>query len=98
MLVSGLLLLITGFWFPVANSVARSLEILLISSLLFRHGFTARLARAAEIAEELFFNFLLSPAKEQRDVNKGRKLKIQALRAIASCANVNLSRISNSFP
>jgi hypothetical protein len=43
-------------------------------------------------------NFLLSPAKEQRDVNKGRKLKTHALRAIAAWANFNPSRISNSLP
>ena len=30
------------------------------------------------------FSFLLSLAKKQRDVNKGRKLKIHALRAIES--------------
>jgi hypothetical protein len=28
---------------------------LLMSLILFRHGFTARFARVAEIAEELFF-------------------------------------------
>ena len=48
---------------------------LLMSSLLFRHGLTARFARATKIAEKLFFNFLLSPAKEQRDESNGRKLK-----------------------
>jgi hypothetical protein len=32
------------------------------------------------------FNFLLSPAKEQRDVNKGRKLKTGVLRAYILCA------------
>ena len=72
----------------------------LISSLLFRHGLTACIARVAKIAESagVGFNYLLSPAKEQRDVNKGRKLKTHALQAIASRANFNPSRISNSLP
>jgi hypothetical protein len=78
--------------------MSKRAKLLLISSLLFRHGFTARFAQVAKIAEELFFNFLLNLAKEQRDVNKGRKLKIQALRAIASRTIFNLSRISNSLP
>ena len=42
----------------------------MIRSLLFRHGFTARFARVAEIAEKFFLNFLLSPTKEQQDMNK----------------------------
>jgi hypothetical protein len=41
------------------------------------------------------FNFLLSPAKEQRDASKGRKLKTHALRAIGSRTIFNPSRISN---
>ena len=67
---------------PNSNSKTKKNESeLLISLLLFRHGFTARFARVAKIAEELFFNFLLSPAKKQRDAGEGRKLKIQAHRA-----------------
>jgi hypothetical protein len=65
---------------------------------LFRHGFTDRFARVAKIAEELFFNFLLSPSKKQRDASKGRKLKIQALRAIESRVIYNPSRISSFLP
>jgi hypothetical protein len=63
---------------------------------LFRHGFTARFARVAKIAEELFFNFLLSPAKKQRDVNKGSKLKTNALRTAASRAIFNKNKKRNA--
>ncbi len=41
------------------------------------------------------FNFLLSPAKEQRDANKGRKLKTHALRAVGSPTIFTPSRTSN---
>jgi hypothetical protein len=41
------------------------------------------------------FNFLLSSAKKQRDVNKGRKLKTHALQAIGSPTIFTPSRIRN---
>jgi hypothetical protein len=41
------------------------------------------------------YNFLLRPAKEQWDINKGRKLKNQAFRAIVLCAFFTPSRIWN---
>ncbi len=41
------------------------------------------------------FNFLLSPAKEQRDASKGRKLKKHVLRAIVSHTIFTPSRIRN---
>ena len=39
------------------------------------------------------FNFLQSPAKKQRDVNKGRKLKTHAFRKIVSPTIFTLLRI-----
>jgi hypothetical protein len=41
------------------------------------------------------FNFLLSPAKEQRDASKDRKLKTRGLRAIGSPTIFTPSRINN---
>jgi hypothetical protein len=40
------------------------------------------------------FNFQLSPAKEQQDLNKSRKLKIHVLRAIVFFAILTPSRIN----
>jgi hypothetical protein len=45
--------------------------------------------------KDFSFNFLLGPAKEQRDASKGRKLKTHALRAIGSPTIFTPSRISN---
>jgi hypothetical protein len=47
---------VSGFWILVAGY-------LLISSLWFKHGFTARFARVAKIAEKRLFNFLLRGQK-----------------------------------
>jgi hypothetical protein len=65
-----------------------------MSLLLFWHGFTARFARAAEIAEGFFFSLSADPPKSAAD-RKGRKLKTHALRAIGSRPILNPSRISN---